>query len=107
MTGARIVRKSSKTRSGPDRVDRDHRRAICTRFTAVTRCRPIAQARKEGRANGSTSTASPKAGKVRLLKAERVSHSEIARHLAIVRTSVRRTLAAGWRPVGCSRFGLR
>jgi DNA invertase Pin-like site-specific DNA recombinase len=47
----------------------------------------IAQARREGRPHGRPRTAS--------LKAEQVSHSEIARRLGIGRTSVRRILAAG------------
>jgi putative DNA-invertase from lambdoid prophage Rac len=55
----------------------------------------IAQARKEGRLHGRPRTASLKADEVRRLKAERVSHSEIARRLEIGRTSVRRILAAG------------
>ena len=55
----------------------------------------IAQARKEGRAHGRPRTASLKADEVLRLKAERVSHSEIARRLGIGRTSVRRILAAG------------
>jgi DNA invertase Pin-like site-specific DNA recombinase len=41
------------------------------------------------------STASRKAAEVVRLKAERVSHSEIARRLGIGRSSVRRILAAG------------
>jgi putative DNA-invertase from lambdoid prophage Rac len=53
----------------------------------------IAQARKEGRPHGRPRTASLKAGEVRRLKAEQVSHSEIARRLGIGRTSVRRILA--------------
>jgi putative DNA-invertase from lambdoid prophage Rac len=55
----------------------------------------IAQARKEGRPHGRPRTASLKADQVIRLKAERVSHSEIARRLGIGRTSVRRILAAG------------
>jgi putative DNA-invertase from lambdoid prophage Rac len=55
----------------------------------------IAQARKEGRRHGRPRTASLKADEVRRLKAERVSHSEIARRLGIGRTSVRRVLAEG------------
>jgi putative DNA-invertase from lambdoid prophage Rac len=54
----------------------------------------IAQARKEGRAHGRPRTASLKADEVFRLKAERVSHSEIARRLGIGRTSVRRILRA-------------
>jgi putative DNA-invertase from lambdoid prophage Rac len=52
----------------------------------------IAQARKEGRPHGRPRTASLKADEVLRLKAERVSHSEIARQLGIGRTSVRRIL---------------
>jgi DNA invertase Pin-like site-specific DNA recombinase len=52
----------------------------------------IAQARKEGRRHGRPRTASLKAEEVLGLKAERVSHSEIARRLGIGRTSVRRIL---------------
>ena len=55
----------------------------------------IAQARKVGRPHGRPRTASLKAEEVIRLKAERVSHSEIARRLGIGRTSVRRILAAG------------
>jgi putative DNA-invertase from lambdoid prophage Rac len=55
----------------------------------------IAQARKEGRTHGRPRTASLKTEEVLRLKAERVSHSEIARRLGIGRTSVRRILAAG------------
>jgi DNA invertase Pin-like site-specific DNA recombinase len=55
----------------------------------------IAQARKEGRSHGRPRTASLKGEEVRRLKAERVSHSEIARRLGIGRASVRRILAAG------------
>ncbi len=55
----------------------------------------IAQARKEGRPHGRPRTASLRADEVLRLKAERVSHSEIARRLGIGRTSVRRILAAG------------
>ena len=54
----------------------------------------IAQARSEGRAHGRPPTALLKAAEVHRLKAERVSHSEIARRLGIGRTSVRRILAA-------------
>lgn len=53
----------------------------------------IAQARKEGRPHGRPRTASLKRAEVIRLKAERVSHSEIARRLGIGRTSVRRVLA--------------
>ena len=53
----------------------------------------IAQARKEGRPHGRPRTASRKAAEVVRLKAERLSHSEIARRLKISRTSVRRILA--------------
>jgi DNA invertase Pin-like site-specific DNA recombinase len=52
----------------------------------------IAQARKEGRRHGRPKTASLKAEEVFPLKAERVSHSEIARRLGIGRTSVKRVL---------------
>jgi DNA invertase Pin-like site-specific DNA recombinase len=55
----------------------------------------IAQVRREGRPHSRPRTASLKAGEVLRLKAERVSHSEIARRLGIGRTSVRRILAAG------------
>jgi DNA invertase Pin-like site-specific DNA recombinase len=55
----------------------------------------IAQARREGRLHGRPRTASLKADEIHRLKAERVSHSEIARRLGIGRTSVRRILAAG------------
>jgi DNA invertase Pin-like site-specific DNA recombinase len=55
----------------------------------------IAQARREGRLHGRPATAALKADEVRRLKAEQVSHSEIARQLGIGRTSVRRILAAG------------
>jgi putative DNA-invertase from lambdoid prophage Rac len=54
----------------------------------------IAQARKEGRPHGRPRTASLRADEVLRLKAERMSHSEIARRLGIGRTSVRRILAA-------------
>ena len=54
----------------------------------------IAQARKEGRPHGRPRTASLKADEVLRLKAERASHSEIARWLGIGRTSVRRILRA-------------
>jgi DNA invertase Pin-like site-specific DNA recombinase len=52
----------------------------------------IAQARREGRPHGRPRTASLKADEVLRLKADRVSHSEIARRLGIGRTSVRRIL---------------
>jgi putative DNA-invertase from lambdoid prophage Rac len=55
----------------------------------------IAQARKQGRPHGRPRTASLKAEDVLRLKAERMSHSQIARRLGIGRTSVRRILAAG------------
>lgn len=55
----------------------------------------IAQARKEGRPHGRPRTASLKADEIWRLKAERASHSEIARRLGIGRTSVRRILADG------------
>jgi putative DNA-invertase from lambdoid prophage Rac len=51
----------------------------------------IARARKEGRPHGRPL----KRDEVLRLKAERVSHSEIARRLSLGRTSVRRILAAG------------
>jgi DNA invertase Pin-like site-specific DNA recombinase len=54
----------------------------------------IAQARKEGRPHGRPRTASLKADEVRRLKAEQMSHAEIARRLKIGRTSVRRILRA-------------
>jgi DNA invertase Pin-like site-specific DNA recombinase len=54
----------------------------------------IAQARKEGRPHGRPRTASLKADEVLRLKAERMSHSEIARRVGIGRTSVRRILKA-------------
>jgi putative DNA-invertase from lambdoid prophage Rac len=54
----------------------------------------IAQARKEGRPHGRPRTASLKVNEILRLKAEEVSHSEIARRLGIGRTSVRRILAA-------------
>ena len=57
-------------------------------------CAGIAQARKEGRPHGRPRTASLKGKDVHRLKAEGVSHSEIARRLGIGRTSVRRILAA-------------
>jgi putative DNA-invertase from lambdoid prophage Rac len=52
----------------------------------------IARAREEGRPHGRPRTASLKAAEVVRLKAERLSHSEIARRLGIGRTSVRRIL---------------
>jgi len=55
----------------------------------------IAQARKEGRPHGRPRTASLKTEEVLRLKAEQVSHSEIARRLGIGRTSVRRIVAIG------------
>jgi DNA invertase Pin-like site-specific DNA recombinase len=55
----------------------------------------IAQARREGRPHGRPRSASLKADEVFRLKAERISHSEIARRLNIGRRSVRRILAAG------------
>jgi len=55
----------------------------------------IAQARKEGRRHGRPPTASLKVGEVLRLKAEQMSHAEIARRLAIGRTSVRRIVAEG------------
>ncbi|OJW24442.1 MAG: resolvase [Planctomycetales bacterium 71-10] len=56
----------------------------------------IAQARKEGRPHGRPPTASLKADEVLRLKAEQMSHSEIARRLGIGRTSVRRILVESW-----------
>jgi DNA invertase Pin-like site-specific DNA recombinase len=55
----------------------------------------IAQARREGRPHGRPRTAWLKSDEVRRLKADQMSHSEIARRLGIGRTSVRRILAAG------------
>jgi len=55
----------------------------------------IAQARREGRPHGRPRTAALKADGVLRLKAERLSHSEIARRLGISRTSVRRILESG------------
>ena len=54
----------------------------------------IARARHEGRSHGRPRTASLRADEVLRLKAERLSHSEIARRLGIGRTSVRRILRA-------------
>ena len=56
----------------------------------------IAQARKEDRPHGRPPTASLKADEVLRLKAEQMSHSEIARRLGIGRTSVRRILVESW-----------
>jgi len=55
----------------------------------------IAQARKEGRTLGRPRSVALRAEEVRRLKAERMSHSEIARRLGIGRTSVRRILTTG------------
>lgn len=55
----------------------------------------IAQARKEGRPHGRPRTASLKVAEILRLKAERLSHAEIARRLKIGRTSVRRIVAEG------------
>ncbi len=55
----------------------------------------IAQARREGRLHGRPRSASLRAEDVMRMKLEGLSHSEIARRLKIVRTSVRRILAAG------------
>lgn len=52
----------------------------------------IARARREGRRHGRPRTASLKADEVFRLKAEQVSHAEIARRLGIGRASVRRIL---------------
>jgi DNA invertase Pin-like site-specific DNA recombinase len=54
----------------------------------------IARARREGRPHGRPPTASRKSAEVARLKAEGVSHAEIARRLGIGRTSVRRILRA-------------
>jgi DNA invertase Pin-like site-specific DNA recombinase len=54
----------------------------------------IARAREQGRPHGRPRTAAPKAEEVLRLKADRLSHSEIARRLGIGRTSVRRILCA-------------
>jgi DNA invertase Pin-like site-specific DNA recombinase len=54
----------------------------------------IAQARNEGRPHGRPRTASRKADEILCLKAERMSHSGIARRLGLGRTSVRRILRA-------------
>jgi putative DNA-invertase from lambdoid prophage Rac len=66
------------------------REVLCERVRAG-----IAQARKDGRPHGRPRSAALKAGEVLRLKADRLSHSEIARRLGIGRTSVRRILAAG------------
>src|ERR1700752_1633852 len=55
----------------------------------------IAQARKEGRPHGRPRFAARKKEQVGKLFAQGISKSEIARRLAIGRTSVRRLLAAG------------
>ena len=55
----------------------------------------IAQARKEGRPHGRPRTASRMGEEVRRLRAERVSHSEIARLLRIGRAPGRRIVAEG------------
>lgn len=55
----------------------------------------IAQARKQGKPQGRPRTAAQKQEQVKTLFAEGVSKAEIARRLAIGRTSVRRLLAAG------------
>jgi DNA-directed RNA polymerase specialized sigma24 family protein len=54
----------------------------------------ITQACKEERQHGHSRTAALQADDIRRLKAERLSHSEIARRLGIGRTSVRCMLAA-------------
>jgi putative DNA-invertase from lambdoid prophage Rac len=54
----------------------------------------IAQTQREGRPHGRPRTVLLKAHEVIRLKAEQVSHSEIARRLGISRTSVRRILTA-------------
>jgi putative DNA-invertase from lambdoid prophage Rac len=53
----------------------------------------IAQARKEGKPHGRPRTAALQAQRVRQLRAQQLSKSEIARRLGIGRTSVRRILA--------------
>ena len=53
----------------------------------------IAQARQEGKPHGRPRSASLQAEQVRLLWAQRLSKSEIARRLKMGRTSVRRILA--------------
>jgi len=53
----------------------------------------IAQARKEGKQHGRPRSASLQAERVRRLRAQLLSKSEIARRLGIGRTSVRRILA--------------
>jgi DNA invertase Pin-like site-specific DNA recombinase len=57
-----------------------------------------AQARKEGCSHGRPRTAILRANQVPRLKAEQVSHSEIARQLGIGRTSVRLRCVASWPP---------
>jgi DNA invertase Pin-like site-specific DNA recombinase len=52
----------------------------------------IAQARKEGKPHGRPRTAALQAQRVRQLRAQQLSKSEIARRLGIGRTSVRRIL---------------
>ena len=52
----------------------------------------IAQARKEGKPHGRPPTVALQAERVRQLRAQRLSKSEIARRLGIGRTSVRRIL---------------
>jgi DNA invertase Pin-like site-specific DNA recombinase len=54
----------------------------------------IAQARREGHPHDLVRTAALKAAEVLRLKAECVSHSEIARRMGIGRTSVRRIVSA-------------
>jgi putative DNA-invertase from lambdoid prophage Rac len=56
----------------------------------------IAQARKEGKPHGRPQTAALQAKRVRQLRAQQLSKSEIARRLGIGRTSVRRILAEPW-----------
>lgn len=53
----------------------------------------IAQARKEGKPHGRPRTVALQAQRVRQLRAQQLSKSEIARRLGIGRTSVRRILA--------------
>lgn len=55
----------------------------------------VVLARKQGRPHGRPRSASLKSAEVLRLKAEMVSHSEIAHRLGIGRTSVRRILADG------------
>jgi putative DNA-invertase from lambdoid prophage Rac len=54
----------------------------------------LAQARQNGKRLGRPQTAARKAGQIRKLHRHGISKAEIARRLAIGRTSVRRILAA-------------